>query len=207
MKKELLLALSLFPFALPASGEEAAVDLEAGKTLYEQMCYICHAAGIDGAPRLGSTEDWKPRLKMGLDTLYQSVIDGPNHMYSKGNSPIESKGEIRSMIAYMMESAIDDETRPLINSASEAEKARHLRLNNGYKNYDLVCFNCHDNGEEGAPRIYQPGDWKGRRQIGIDALTKSVIHGKGHMYMRALTANLSTGEYHNMVEYMLSTLE
>lgn len=209
MKKIIISTLfaSLYFSAQLAGAGELSADLKAGQDLYNQLCVNCHASGMDGAPRLGNQDDWKERLRMGEDTLYEAVIEGPNHMYSKGNSPIESEGQIRSMIAYMMYSVTDDETSKLINTATDEEKARHMRLLRGYKNYDLVCFNCHNSSEEGAPRVGKPEEWGGRKDLGVDKLTDSVINGKGHMFIRAGTANFSEADYKGMVEYMLSTLE
>lgn len=209
MKKSIIAilfaTLGLSPFA---SAEDAqVVDLKVGETMYGQLCVNCHASGVDGAPRLGVKEDWLERLRQGEDTLYQAIIEGPNHMYSKGNSPVESEGQIRSMLAYMMDSVTDDETRKLIGTATAEEQARHLRLLRGYKMYDLVCFKCHDNGTEGAPRIGQPEAWTTRTDKGLDELTNSVTNGQGHMSVRAGTANHSEADYRSMVEYMLSTLE
>lgn len=207
MKKSLLTTLiASFTLSLAVQAEEAT-DLKVGETGYQQLCVNCHAAGVDNAPRLGEKADWLERLKVGEDTLYTAVIEGPNHMYSKGNSPMESEAQIRSMIAYMMASVTDDETKPLINTASEAEKAKHLRLVRGYKLYDLVCFSCHDTGADGAPQVGVPEQWGARKDVDLDILTDSVINGRGHMAIRAGTANHSEADYRMMTEYMLSTLE
>ncbi|MEZ5537667.1 MAG: c-type cytochrome [Thiolinea sp.] len=186
---------------------DVAPDLKVGETMYNELCINCHAEGIQNAPRLGVKNDWLHRLPVGLDTLYQAVIDGPNHMYSKAGSAVESEAQIRSMIAYMMDSVTDEDTKALINSATEEEKARYLRLNNGYKVYDMVCFECHNTGDAGAPRLGSPEEWAGRKDMGVEKLTESVINGKGHMYTRALTANYSAADFQSVVEYMLSTLE
>jgi cytochrome c5 len=208
MKKSIISILfaTLCVSPLASAAADKPVDLKVGEEMYGQLCVLCHASGVDGAPRLGVKEDWQARLPMGEDTLYKAVIEGPNHMYSKGNSPVESEGQIRSMIAYMMASVTDDDTRKLVDTASEEDKARHLRLVRGYKLYDLVCFNCHDTGEANAPRIGKPEDWSARKELGVDGLTSSVVNGKGHMFMRAGTANHSEADYKTMVEYMLSTL-
>lgn len=182
-------------------------DLKAGAEMYSQLCINCHAEGIHNAPRLGVKNDWLHRLPVGMDTLYQAVIDGPNHMYSKGNSAVDSEAQIRNMIAYMMDTVTDEETRPLIDSASDDEKARYLRLNNGYKVYDMICFECHNSGAAGAPRLGNPEEWASRKDLSVEQLTKSVIEGKGHMFTRALSANYSLADFQSIVEYMLSTLE
>lgn len=199
--------LNFFSNSLLAE-EQRPADLKAGETMYNQLCVVCHATGVDGAPRLGLKDDWTELLTFGEDTLYQAVIDGPNHMYSKGNSALESEAHIRDIIAYMMNSAIDDENRATVNSAIDEEKARHLRINNGYKVYDMICFSCHDTGEAGAPKIGVPSAWDQRiAKQGLVGLTQSVINGKGHMYVRAGTANYSEADFRNVVEYMISTVE
>lgn len=209
MQKTIISALFTVVCLSPVmvQAEDKPVDLRIGQDLYEQLCVNCHSVGIDGAPRLGAKEDWLKLLPLGQETLYQAVLEGPNHMYSKGNSPIESEGQIRSMVGYMMNSVVDAETAGLIDAASAEEKARHLQIVRGYKMYDLVCFKCHASGDEGAPRLGMPADWTGRKDKGVDALAKSVINGKGHMYMRAGTANQSEADYKSMVTYMLSTLD
>lgn len=189
------------------AAERPAADLKAGQTMYNQLCVACHASGVNGAPQPGVKDDWAELLTFGEDTLYQAVIEGPNHMYSKGGSALESEAMIRNIIAYMMDSATDDSNRASVNSASEADKARHLRLNNGYKVYDMICFSCHNTGEAGAPVLGVPSAWDDRIKLGLDGLTKSVVEGKGHMYVRAGSADYSEADFRNIVEYMMSTVE
>lgn len=206
--KLLVLSLCLNLFISPLSAaEQPAADLKAGQTMYNQLCVACHASGVNGAPQLGVKDDWAELLTFGEDTLYQAVIDGPNHMYSKGGSALESEAMIRNIVAYMMDSAIDDDNRASVNSASEADKARHLRLNNGYKVYDMICFTCHNTGEAGAPMIGVPSAWDDRIALGLDGLTKSVVEGKSHMYIRAGSADYSEADFKSIVEYMISTIE
>ncbi|MCA3813458.1 MAG: c-type cytochrome, partial [Burkholderia sp.] len=54
------------PAAAPASADAAT----AGKALYSSTCVACHGAGVLGAPKFGSKEDWAPRLKDSMDTVY-----------------------------------------------------------------------------------------------------------------------------------------
>ncbi|NLX16146.1 MAG: cytochrome c5 family protein [Ramlibacter sp.] len=60
--------------AAPAAG--GSVDLAAGEKLYKSACFVCHDAGIAGAPKLGNKEEWAPRLAQGNDTLIKHSIDG-----------------------------------------------------------------------------------------------------------------------------------
>jgi cytochrome c5 len=60
------------PAAAPTSADAAS----AGKALYTQVCQACHAAGVLGAPKFGSKEDWAPRLKDSMDTVYNFALHG-----------------------------------------------------------------------------------------------------------------------------------
>ena len=67
--------------ALPKAGEAPAAaaapaGADAGKALYTSTCQACHAAGVLGAPKFGSKEDWAPRLKDSMDTVYNYALHG-----------------------------------------------------------------------------------------------------------------------------------
>src|SRR5512143_2258837 len=88
----LLLAL---PFASSAQG--------AGKSIYDKTCSVCHATGINGAPRFGNAGDWSPRMAGGAAKLYQSALSGtPKGMPAKGGNPNLSDAEVKSAVDYML---------------------------------------------------------------------------------------------------------
>ena len=60
--------------AAPAAAGD--VDLAAGEKLYKTACFVCHDAGIAGAPKLGDKEAWAPRLAQGDQVLIKHSIDG-----------------------------------------------------------------------------------------------------------------------------------
>jgi len=47
-----------------------------GEALYNTNCFACHDAGIAGAPKLGDTGNWTPRIATGIDAMVQNVIIG-----------------------------------------------------------------------------------------------------------------------------------
>jgi cytochrome c5 len=190
-----------------AGAGDKPIDPVAGKNLYGTYCFMCHDRGLGHAPRPGEKGDWAKLLPLGEDTLFTSVIDGPSHMYSKGISPIWSEWELKSMISYLTSTVTDAETQQQIGAASAADKERHLHLLHGRKLYGQACFKCHDYGDLGAPKLGSPESWAGRKDKGIDALVKTVIDGKGHMYAHGGSNSLSEQEFKLMTEYMLSTLE
>jgi cytochrome c5 len=74
--------------------------LATGDKVYTAQCAACHATGAAGAPKLGDTAAWGPRLASGYETLLQSALKG------KGNMPPQSGGdftdfEIARAVVYM----------------------------------------------------------------------------------------------------------
>lgn len=87
---------------------EAPVAAAAPKTpeeLYNGACVACHAAGVLGAPKLGSKEDWEPRIAQGEETLYTHAINGFNNMPPKGTCASCSDDDIKAIVDYMISSA------------------------------------------------------------------------------------------------------
>ncbi len=84
--------------------------------------------------------------------------------------------------------------------------SKQQRLQFGKKMYKQVCFECHDTGFNGAPRLGNEADWKDRRQFGKQAMLESVLKGKGLMPRQGGSAEDSKARYALMVEYMLSTV-
>ncbi|WP_175755482.1 c-type cytochrome [Burkholderia ambifaria] len=88
------------PAAAPTSADAAS----AGKALYTQVCQACHAAGVLGAPKFGSKEDWAPRLKESMDTVYNYALHGKGAMPPKGGSNA-SDSDVKAAVDYMVNSA------------------------------------------------------------------------------------------------------
>ncbi len=65
-----------------------------------------------------------------------------------------------------------------------------------------VCAGCHLSGVAGAPLLDDEAAWAERRPMGLDALTASVINGKGAMPARAGT-DLSDDELRRAVAHMV----
>ncbi|MCZ6498412.1 MAG: c-type cytochrome [Gammaproteobacteria bacterium] len=48
-----------------------------GSQVYDESCYLCHAApGIGGAPVLGDMDAWTPRIAQGTALLHDHVLNG-----------------------------------------------------------------------------------------------------------------------------------
>lgn len=72
-------------------------------------CAACHAAGIAGAPQLGSPEAWSARIGKGIDALYSNAINGYNgeagYMPAKGGNISLSDESVKAAVDYMVAEA------------------------------------------------------------------------------------------------------
>ncbi|MEM1434873.1 MAG: c-type cytochrome [Pseudomonadota bacterium] len=74
-----------------------------GATTYLRYCYSCHAAGIAGAPRVGSAEQWRARAAQGLDVLLAHTLAGIDPgMPEKGGCRECSDAELVAAIEHML---------------------------------------------------------------------------------------------------------
>ncbi len=47
-----------------------------GEEIYNNFCFSCHNPGLSGAPKLGDTEAWAPRIAKGKALLLEVTIAG-----------------------------------------------------------------------------------------------------------------------------------
>ena len=60
---------------------------------------------MNGAPKLGDKAAWEPRIKGGIDTLYNSALRGKNQMPAKGGNPALPDAEVKAAVDYMVNAA------------------------------------------------------------------------------------------------------
>jgi cytochrome c5 len=76
-----------------------------GKDTYAQYCYVCHSAGLAGAPKFQSKTDWLPRCEQKkLKGLLNNAMQGINAMPAKGTCDSCSQDDILEAIKYMVPS-------------------------------------------------------------------------------------------------------
>ena len=68
--------------ALAFSSAAAATD-----PVYQQVCAVCHAAGVAGAPQVGDTKKWAPLIAEGQVILTAHGYVGIRAMPAKGGKP------------------------------------------------------------------------------------------------------------------------
>lgn len=89
--------------APPAEPAAPAADLGKGKAVYSSACFVCHATGAAGAPRLGDQTAWAPRIAQGMDALVQVALNGKNAMPPKGGRMDLSDADVAAAVAYMVD--------------------------------------------------------------------------------------------------------
>jgi cytochrome c5 len=79
-----------------------------GKSLFNQVCQACHAAGVAGAPKFGDKKAWAPRIAQGKDVLYQHALHGfqgkSGVMPPKGGSAAPD-AQVKAAVDYMVNAA------------------------------------------------------------------------------------------------------
>ena len=86
--------------AAPASSGGA----RSGEEVYNASCASCHAIGVAGAPKYGTSE-WADRGAKGIDALLGTAISGINAMPPRGTCATCSDDELKAAIQHMMDSA------------------------------------------------------------------------------------------------------
>jgi len=71
-----------------------------GEQVFAGQCTACHSAGALGAPKLGDTSAWGPRITQGYDALVHSALAGKGAMPPQGGGDFTDL-EIARAVVYM----------------------------------------------------------------------------------------------------------
>jgi len=92
--------------AAPAAAADATVAGVDGKKIFGNVCSMCHAAGVAGAPKPGDKADWGPRIAQGKDMLYKHALEGftgaKGMMPARGGSTTLKDEEVKAAVDYMV---------------------------------------------------------------------------------------------------------
>jgi len=80
---------------------DANRQLKNGEEVFKAQCTACHTTGAAGAPKLGDTAAWAPRIATGYDALLNSAVKGKNAMGPQGGGDFETL-EIGRAVVYMV---------------------------------------------------------------------------------------------------------
>ena len=85
---------------------EPVATVMSGPQVYNNACIACHGNGVGGAPIVGDTDAWAPRIAQSKTTLYDHAVDGftgsAGFMPAKGARVDLSDEEIHSAVDYMI---------------------------------------------------------------------------------------------------------
>lgn len=77
-----------------------ATTLKTGEQVYAAQCSACHASGAAGAPKIGDTAAWAPRIQTGYEALLSSALKGKGAMGAQGGGDF-SDLEIGRAVVHM----------------------------------------------------------------------------------------------------------
>ncbi len=99
-------AIAAAPAPAPATTAAAAGGARSGSVIFHSVCFVCHATGAAGAPKVGDKAAWKPRIAKGIDTLWNHAIHGFQSngltMPPRGTCGNCSDQELKNAIEYMI---------------------------------------------------------------------------------------------------------
>ncbi|MGB4116917.1 MAG: c-type cytochrome [Polaromonas sp.] len=204
--------------------------LKSGEDVYKAQCTACHAAGLAGAPKTGDAGAWAARIKTGYDALLTSALKGKGAMGAQGGGDYDDI-EIGRAVVYLTNAAGGKFAVPAapatpaagtpapaaaavaapvavvaaapVAVAAAAPAAVKVVANNGEALYKQVCTACHAQSVAGSPKFGDKAAWAPRIKTGIDAMTTSVIKGKGAMPPKGGSA-ASDADIRATVEYMVN---
>ena len=205
---------------------DANRPLHAGEEVYKAQCIACHGSGAAGAPKFGDVTAWAPRIATGYDALLNSALKGKGAMAAQSGGDFQDV-EIGRAVVYLTASAGGKFAEPAATAATAAPAmpaapvaaaapavatapaaplqvaAAAANSGAGETLYKQACVACHAAGVAGAPKFGDKAAWAPRIQTGIDAMTASVIKGKGAMPPKGGSA-APDADIHSAVVYMVS---
>lgn len=106
---------------------DANRPLALGDAVYAAQCVACHAAGVAGAPKLGDTAAWAPRIATGYEALLTSVLKGKGAMGAQGGGAYRDE-EIGRAVVHLVNASganfpVPEAAAPSAAGATAAEAA------------------------------------------------------------------------------------
>jgi len=188
------------PAAVAAKGADRT-----GEEVVNLACAKCHATGERGAPKIGYSAAWTPRVARGLATVTQAALKGHGGMPARAGMADLSDVEVKRAIEYMFNSGLVKAVAPapVVAAAPVAAAAAPAGTKaDGKKVYDTACAACHAAGVAGAPKFGDKAMWAPRLKPGIDALYASALKGKAAMPAKGGNASLADADVKAAVDYM-----
>lgn len=99
--------------------------LKSGEDVFKVQCTACHTAGVAGAPKLGDSAAWAPRIKTGYTALLTSALKGKGAMGAQGGGDY-SDTEIARAVVFMANQGgakFDEPKLPAVATSAAAASA------------------------------------------------------------------------------------
>ena len=190
-------AMAMLAFATSIAFHQARAQSgeRTGKDVVETTCSRCHAAGVQGAPRIGDKQAWSKRSSQGLSALTDHALKGIRQMPAHGGNPDITDLEIKRAITYMVNRSGGKWIEPISRKSPPAPRT-------GEEIVKAQCVKCHQDGVRGAPKIGDRDAWIPRMKEGLDNTVRSAMKGHGGMPARGGMADLSDSELRSAVIYL-----
>jgi len=117
-----LLALTVSWFVPVAPAMAAPTSGQSGSEIVGRICVACHQIGVMGAPKLGDSADWAPRIVTGRDTLVDHAMNGFGQMPARGGDSSLTDTEVARAVDYILESARQGTAAVTTIAANTAQK-------------------------------------------------------------------------------------
>ena len=182
----------------------APKQLQSGEAVFKSVCAACHATGAAGAPKVGDTAAWAPRISQGFDTLVAHALKGFHAMPAKGGNPDLDDVEVERAIVYMANQSGAKFKEPEVKATPAAAPAATeasapaaaqpaapaaaapapapvapaaASADAGKKLFESTCQACHGSGVAGAPKFGDKAAWAPRLKEGKATLYEHAIKG------------------------------
>jgi cytochrome c5 len=83
---------------------DANRQMKTGEEVFKLQCTACHTTGAAGAPKIGDTAAWSPRIATGYDALLNAALKGKNAMAAQGGGDYEDI-EVARAVVYLANSS------------------------------------------------------------------------------------------------------
>lgn len=213
---------------------DANRPLASGESVYTAQCAACHAAGLAGAPKFGDAAAWGPRIATGYEALLNSALKGKGAMGAQGGGAFRD-AEIGRAVVHLANAAGGKFPEPQAPAAAAAAApapavaaapaaaaapavavpaaaapapaaSATVAAGAGEALYKQACAVCHVAGVAGAPKFGDKAAWAPRVGAGLDAMTATVIKGKGAMPPKGGSA-APDADIKAAVQYMLNAVK
>ena len=96
--------------------------MKTGEQVFNAQCVACHTTGVAGAPKLGDTAAWAPRVSTGYEALLNSALHGKGNMGAQGGGDF-TDFEIGRAVVYMANKGGGNLKEPVMAPAGAASGA------------------------------------------------------------------------------------